>query len=216
MILTEPLRITETAEIYDIDATLDGGGTSGQAGALRHGIARALIELDPELRPDLKKAGFLTRDDRGRRNPRSTASRRPARRRSTPSADRPLRGHVRCASEPTASRPAVRARRVSLARHRRLRLAAARRRSVRVGLRGRCSTVRVRHRPRHPCVRAPARGGAGPRPGRRRRRRRGARRGADAGGRVGVRRPRRARGGDLGVAQPLRRQRHQVVRRRRA
>ncbi len=64
MILTEPLRITETAEVYDIDATLDGGGPSGQAGALRHGISRALIDLDPELRPDLKKAGFLTRDSR--------------------------------------------------------------------------------------------------------------------------------------------------------
>ena len=64
MILTEPLRLTDTAEVYDIDATLDGGGPSGQAGALRHGISRALIELDPELRPDLKKAGFLTRDAR--------------------------------------------------------------------------------------------------------------------------------------------------------
>jgi len=64
MILTEPLRLTNMAEAYDIDATLDGGGPSGQAGALRHGIARALIELDEELRPDLKKAGFLTRDPR--------------------------------------------------------------------------------------------------------------------------------------------------------
>ena len=64
MILTEPLRLTNTAEVYDVDATLDGGGSSGQAGALRHGISRALIELDPELRPELKKAGFLTRDDR--------------------------------------------------------------------------------------------------------------------------------------------------------
>jgi small subunit ribosomal protein S9 len=64
MILTEPLRLTETAEVYDIDATLDGGGPSGQAGALRHGISRALIELDPELRTELKKAGFLTRDPR--------------------------------------------------------------------------------------------------------------------------------------------------------
>ena len=64
MILTEPLRLTNTTEAYDIDATLDGGGPSGQAGALRHGISRALIELDPELRPDLKKAGFLTRDSR--------------------------------------------------------------------------------------------------------------------------------------------------------
>ena len=64
MILTEPLRLTNLTEAYDIDATLDGGGPSGQAGALRHGIARALIELDEELRPDLKKAGFLTRDPR--------------------------------------------------------------------------------------------------------------------------------------------------------
>ena len=64
MILTEPLRITETAPIYDIDATIHGGGPTGQAGALRLGIARALIELDPELRPVLKKAGFLTRDSR--------------------------------------------------------------------------------------------------------------------------------------------------------
>jgi small subunit ribosomal protein S9 len=64
MVLTEPLRITNTAEVYDIDATIDGGGPSGQAGALRHGIARALVDLDGELRPDLKKAGFLTRDAR--------------------------------------------------------------------------------------------------------------------------------------------------------
>jgi small subunit ribosomal protein S9 len=64
MIVTEPLRLTELTETYDIDATLDGGGVTGQAGALRLGIARSLIELDPELRPVLKKAGFLTRDSR--------------------------------------------------------------------------------------------------------------------------------------------------------
>lgn len=64
MILTEPLRITETAETYDVDCRIDGGGISGQAGALRHAIARALIAVDPEMRPSLKKAGFLTRDDR--------------------------------------------------------------------------------------------------------------------------------------------------------
>jgi small subunit ribosomal protein S9 len=64
MILTEPLRITNTAEVYDVSATIVGGGSSGQAGALRHAIARALVELDGELRGDLKKAGFLTRDDR--------------------------------------------------------------------------------------------------------------------------------------------------------
>jgi len=61
---TEPLRLTETQQTYDIDATLCGGGVSGQAGALRLGIARALIELDPEQRTPLKRAGFLTRDAR--------------------------------------------------------------------------------------------------------------------------------------------------------
>jgi small subunit ribosomal protein S9 len=64
MIVTEPLRLTTTAEVYDVDATIDGGGTTGQAGALRLGIARSLIELDPELRASLKRAGFLTRDAR--------------------------------------------------------------------------------------------------------------------------------------------------------
>jgi small subunit ribosomal protein S9 len=64
MAATEPLRITSTVESYDIEATMDGGGMSGQAGALRLGIARALCELDPELRTTLKRAGFLTRDAR--------------------------------------------------------------------------------------------------------------------------------------------------------
>lgn len=64
MVIVEPLRLTQTAEVYDVDATLDGGGVTGQAGALRLGIARALIELDPELRPEVKKAGLLTRDAR--------------------------------------------------------------------------------------------------------------------------------------------------------
>jgi small subunit ribosomal protein S9 len=64
MVLTEPLRLTETAETYDIDATLDGGGPTGQAGALRLGIARGLIAIDEELRPALKAGGFLTRDAR--------------------------------------------------------------------------------------------------------------------------------------------------------
>jgi len=63
MALTEPLKVAEV-EGYDIDATLHGGGMTGQAGALRLGIARALIALDIELRPAMKKAGFLTRDDR--------------------------------------------------------------------------------------------------------------------------------------------------------
>jgi small subunit ribosomal protein S9 len=64
MILSEPLRLTNTNEVYDVDCAIDGGGVSGQAGALRMGIARGLVELDPELRPPLKKAGMLTRDDR--------------------------------------------------------------------------------------------------------------------------------------------------------
>jgi small subunit ribosomal protein S9 len=64
MVVTEPLRLTQTAEVYDVDATLDGGGVTGQAGAMRLGIARALAELDTELRPTLKRAGLLTRDAR--------------------------------------------------------------------------------------------------------------------------------------------------------
>ncbi len=64
MIVTEPLRLTTLDETYDIDATMDGGGVSGQAGALRLGIARGLVSLDEELRNTLKRAGFLTRDAR--------------------------------------------------------------------------------------------------------------------------------------------------------
>ena len=64
MIITEPMRLVEKAEAYDVDTTLDGGGISGQAGALRLGIARALAEVDPEVRAPLKRAGFLTRDAR--------------------------------------------------------------------------------------------------------------------------------------------------------
>jgi small subunit ribosomal protein S9 len=64
VIATEALRLTQTADVYDVDATIGGGGVSGQAGALRLGIARALVGLDDELRPQLKKAGLLTRDAR--------------------------------------------------------------------------------------------------------------------------------------------------------
>lgn len=64
MVLTEPLRLVDKATAYNVDATMDGGGISGQAGALRLGIARALAELEPELRSPLKRAGFLTRDPR--------------------------------------------------------------------------------------------------------------------------------------------------------
>jgi small subunit ribosomal protein S9 len=64
MIIRQPLVITETADRFDILVRVRGGGSSGQAGALRHGIARALIEYNPELRGKLKAAGFLTRDPR--------------------------------------------------------------------------------------------------------------------------------------------------------
>lgn len=64
MIITEPLRITSTDDSYDIDATIDGGGSTGQAGALRLGISRALVDIDGDNRESLKKAGFLTRDSR--------------------------------------------------------------------------------------------------------------------------------------------------------
>jgi small subunit ribosomal protein S9 len=64
MILSEPLRLTSTGEGYDIDATLHGGGVTGQAGAIRLGISRGLVAIDPELRGALKRAGFLSRDAR--------------------------------------------------------------------------------------------------------------------------------------------------------
>jgi small subunit ribosomal protein S9 len=60
----EALRLTQTIDVYDVDATIGGGGVSGQSGALRLGIARALVGLDDELRPMLKKAGLLVRDAR--------------------------------------------------------------------------------------------------------------------------------------------------------
>ena len=64
MVIRQPLLITETSDKFDIMINVDGGGTAGQAGAIRHGIARALLEFNPELRPRLKTAGFLTRDAR--------------------------------------------------------------------------------------------------------------------------------------------------------
>lgn len=60
----QPLTLTETAGKYDVLVNVNGGGFTGQAGAIRHGISRALLVADPELRPALKKAGFLTRDSR--------------------------------------------------------------------------------------------------------------------------------------------------------
>ena len=64
LIVRQPLVLTEMVDKYDVLASVSGGGASGQAGAIRHGISRALLELDGELRPALEKAGFLTRDSR--------------------------------------------------------------------------------------------------------------------------------------------------------
>lgn len=58
------MRLTETDTAYNVEVTMVGGGISGQAGAMRHGLSRALVELDPERREVLKRAGFLTRDPR--------------------------------------------------------------------------------------------------------------------------------------------------------
>ncbi len=64
LIVKQPLALTETLGKYDVLVNTHGGGIAGQAGAIRHGISRALLKADPELRPALKKEGFLTRDPR--------------------------------------------------------------------------------------------------------------------------------------------------------
>ena len=64
VIVRQPLVATETVEKFDVKVTVRGGGTTGQAGAIRHGIARALLTVDNDFRPVLKKAGYLTRDPR--------------------------------------------------------------------------------------------------------------------------------------------------------
>ena len=64
LIIKQPLVLTENIGKYDVIANVYGGGTTGQAGAIRHGISRALLKVDIEYRPALKKAGFLTRDPR--------------------------------------------------------------------------------------------------------------------------------------------------------
>ncbi|WP_077368811.1 30S ribosomal protein S9 [Anaerosalibacter sp. Marseille-P3206] len=64
VLVREPLEITDTLDKYDVIVNVNGGGFTGQAGAIRHGISRALLEADSELRPVLKKAGYLTRDPR--------------------------------------------------------------------------------------------------------------------------------------------------------
>ncbi|CDZ99524.1 30S ribosomal protein S9 [Lysinibacillus sp. BF-4] len=63
-VIKQPLVATETVGSYDIHVNVDGGGFTGQAGAIRHGIARALLQVDPDFRPALKSAGLLTRDAR--------------------------------------------------------------------------------------------------------------------------------------------------------
>ena len=63
-IVRQPLVLTETTDKFDVQVNVNGGGFTGQAGAIRHGVARALLEVDPDYRPLLKKAGFLTRDPR--------------------------------------------------------------------------------------------------------------------------------------------------------
>ncbi len=64
MVVSEPLRVAEAEESYDVEASIHGGGVSGQAGALRHGISRAIEKLDETQRLPLKRAGYLTRDPR--------------------------------------------------------------------------------------------------------------------------------------------------------
>ena len=64
MVCRQPFEVTGTEGKFDVECTVTGGGFTGQAGAIRHGVARALLEFNPELRPVLKKAGFLTRDPR--------------------------------------------------------------------------------------------------------------------------------------------------------
>jgi small subunit ribosomal protein S9 len=64
MIVKQPVALTENLESFDFDIRVAGGGTSGQAGAIRHGITRALIQFDAEMKPGLKRAGYVTRDAR--------------------------------------------------------------------------------------------------------------------------------------------------------
>jgi small subunit ribosomal protein S9 len=66
MVIRQPLHLTDSVGKYDILINVDGGGIAGQAGAVRHGITRALMDLNPEFRPRLKKAGFVTRDPRAK------------------------------------------------------------------------------------------------------------------------------------------------------
>lgn len=64
MVVRQPFEVTQTMDKFDVNVNVDGGGNSGQAGAIKHGISKALVEYNAELRPSLKEAGFLTRDSR--------------------------------------------------------------------------------------------------------------------------------------------------------
>lgn len=64
MIVRQPLELTNNVDRFDVNVTVTGGGTTGQAGAIRHGLTRALMQYDEALRPSLRKAGFVTRDAR--------------------------------------------------------------------------------------------------------------------------------------------------------
>lgn len=64
LIVNQPMELTNTIGKFDLECNVAGGGVTGQAGAIRHGLSRALLQYDPELRPALKQAGFLTRDPR--------------------------------------------------------------------------------------------------------------------------------------------------------
>jgi len=66
MVIRQPLNLTDSVNKFDVLVNVNGGGPAGQAGAVRHGITRALMEMNPEFRPRLKKAGFVTRDPRGK------------------------------------------------------------------------------------------------------------------------------------------------------
>ena len=66
MVIRQPLHLTDSVNKFDVFVNVDGGGVAGQAGAVRHGITRALVDLNPEFRARLKKAGFVTRDPRAK------------------------------------------------------------------------------------------------------------------------------------------------------
>lgn len=86
LIVNQPLELTETKGKYDVLVNVIGGGVSGQAGAIRHGIARALLKVDEEFRPALKKAGYLTRDPREKER-RKYGLKKPVKQASSPNAN---------------------------------------------------------------------------------------------------------------------------------